>query len=216
MIKKTLVALALAGAALSAHSAVLLSEGFNNVAALGAAGWTFNNASTPTGSTGWFQGNPADSGFNAQAGAANSFIGANFNNAAIGGMIDNYLITPLFNTSTAITVSFYANAAKELLYFDNIAFGFSSGTGTAPSDFSFGPTSVVTPAMWTNYIAASSGNGAGSQGRFAIRYTGEADLSNYIGIDSLTVTSAVPEPSTIMMFGAGMLGLLALRRRKQI
>src|SRR6478609_2463871 len=54
---------------------LLLSEGFNNVASLGAAGWVFTNASTPVGQS-WFQGNSGI--FAAQSGAATSYAAANF------------------------------------------------------------------------------------------------------------------------------------------
>jgi hypothetical protein len=57
---------------------------------------------------------------------------------------------------------------------------------------------------------------AGGQGnaRFALQYTGAADLANYVGVDSLLV-SEVPEPSTMLSLFAGAMGLALVRRRKR-
>src|ERR1043165_846348 len=59
------------------HEASILSQDFATVPP---AGWTINNQSDNAASalTSWFQGNPAV--FQAQAGASNSYAGANFNN----------------------------------------------------------------------------------------------------------------------------------------
>ena len=58
-------------------NAATLSEGFDTVLP---AGWTAKNNSVPIGTTNWFQGNATV--FGSQSGAANSYIGANFNNTA--------------------------------------------------------------------------------------------------------------------------------------
>jgi hypothetical protein len=63
---------------------------------------------------------------------------------------------------------------------------------------------------WTQYNLSVDALGTG---RFAFRYFGEADTLNYVGLDTVSVVTAVPEPSTWAMLGAG-LGLLGLRRRK--
>ena len=55
--------------------------------------------------------------------------------------------------------------------------------------------------------------GSGAMARFGIQYSGSYDTSNFVGVDSLVVTS-VPEPATGLMFGAGLLGLMAMRRRR--
>ncbi|MBZ2207089.1 choice-of-anchor J domain-containing protein [Massilia sp. R798] len=51
------------------------------------------------------------------------------------------------------------------------------------------------------------------EGRFAFRYTGDADVANYVGIDTVSVLS-VPEPSAYLMLGVGLFGLTMLRRRQ--
>lgn len=214
MFRKTLVALALIGASASAQSAVVINEGFNNVVTLAAAGWVQTNASTPVGITGWGQGSIDTANFfAAQAGAANSFISANFNNAAAGGTIKNYLITPLFSTAESVFISFFARGLADPEFSDQFAFGFSSGS-TATSAFTLGPIITATTDGWTQYLVNLGAQGAGTVGRFAIEYTGPANNANYFGVDSLV--AQVPEPSTWMMLGAGLLALLGVRRRKQI
>ena len=63
----------------SLSHAALLSEGFNNVGTLAGSGWVMTNLSTAGGTTGWYQGET--SVFSAQAGPADSYIAANYNNA---------------------------------------------------------------------------------------------------------------------------------------
>lgn len=210
VIKRALSAFALAGLAVSAQAGVVLQENFNNVPGLTSAGWVLNNASTPAGSTaGWYQG---DQGiFAAQNGAPESYAAANYNNAAAGGTIYNWLITPVFSTADNVIVTFWLNADQVQGYSDQVAFGFSAG-GSTLTDFVLGDA-VTVGGGWTKYTVGVSGQGAGATGRLGIRYFGAADSSNYVGLDNLTVT--VPEPSTGFILGAGLLGLLAARRRKQ-
>ena len=70
-----------------ANAVPILSENFDDISTLAASGWLFVNNSTPGGSTSWFQGN--DGVFASQAGAADSYIAANYLNAGAGGNISN-------------------------------------------------------------------------------------------------------------------------------
>ena len=212
MLKSALVAAVVTVAAASAHAdIVLLSEGFDNVAAL--TGWAQVNQSSPLGSTGWFQGDSTQ--FGSQSGSAESYIAANFNNAAIGGTISDWLITPTFSTANAGTVSFWARAVVDDPFCpscsDHIAYGFSNSSSAAPSSFVVGSTVTVSGA-WTKYSVNFAAQGMGSVARFGINYKGVADTSNYLGIDTLSVT-AVPEPTTYALMGAGLFGLVLARRR---
>jgi hypothetical protein len=211
MLRKTIGVLALAGAAMSAQAGVVLQENFNNVPGLTSSGWVLNNASTPSGITpGWFQGDQSQ--FAAQNGSAESYAAANYNNAAAGGTLDNWLITPVFSTAENFMITFWVRGMADPQYSDHFAFGLSAG-GSALTDFTLGNVLTATTDDWTKYSISMSGLGAGATGRLAIQYTGVADFSNYIGVDDLTV--AVPEPSTTLILGAGLLGLIAARRRKQ-
>ena len=81
------------------------TEGFDNIGTLAGAGWNMQNLSSPVGSTGWFQGNPAV--FVANSGATNSYIGANFNNTTGTNTISNWLITPNVTLRNGDTFSFF-------------------------------------------------------------------------------------------------------------
>lgn len=209
MMKKAFAAMALAGMALSAQASVVINEGFDDVSKLN--GWILFNASTPLGDTGWYQGD--QNVFGAQAGSQdNSYIAANYNNAAPGGTLANWLITPEFDASGDVTVKFWLRADPLDGYSDNIAFGFNGGGGL-PINFSMSQPITAPTDGWTEYTAYLHGMGTGATARFAIEYLGDADTSNYVGVDSLSVT--VPEPTSALLFAAGMLGLRTVRRRQR-
>ena len=203
--------LTLSAAAAQSQPVVLVNEGFNNVATLPGSGWVLTNASTPVGSTGWFQGLPDI--FPAQAGPVNSYAAANFNSAAAGGTIANWLISPVFSTEPEGTVTFWLRAANEAGFSDHVAWGFSAGSASI-ADFGLGPPQTV-DSEWTQFTVHYTAHGVGATGRFAIAYQGAADLSNYVGVDTFAVTAAIPEPETwaLLMFGAASVGLVARRRK---
>jgi hypothetical protein len=210
MMKKALVALAFSGIALSAQAGALLAEGFADVGALADKGWVLKNASTPVGSTGWYQGDQSQ--FAALSGVPYSYAAANYNSAATGGNLDNWLITPEFSTGVnGAIVSFWLHAGVADGYSDQVAFGFGSASGALSSFVLAAPVTVGTDG-WMRY-AVKMGEGTGNA-RFALQYTGAADFANYIGVDSLVV-SAVPEPSTMLILAAGVVGLTMSRRRKR-
>jgi hypothetical protein len=199
----------LSGACVSAHAGVLLQEGFDDINVL--PGWVMTNASTPGGLTpGWFQGDQQL--FASHSGAPQSYLAANYNNAPPGGDLSNWLITPLFSTETEVSVSLWLRGLEDRSFFDQVAFGFSTG-GTAIGAFNVLPVITVPTGDWTRYTINLGAQGAGSTGRFGIQYIGEADNANYIGIDELTVTQ-VPEPASMLLLAAGMMGFAATRRRR--
>lgn len=209
MLKRALAVAAITVASASAHSQVLLSQGFDNVASL--SGWVFTNLSTPGGTTGWYQGDTGT--FSSQSGAANSYIAANYNNAAEGGTISNWLITPTFSTAQAGTVTFWARGANDAGFSDSISYGLSSTGSSETTTFALG-AAVTLSGGWTQYTLSYGAGTLGSTARFGIRYAGPADTSNYIGVDTLTV-AAVPEPSTWAMLGLGLAGVGVFARRKR-
>jgi len=209
-IAKLTSALLLAGLMGSAQAVTLLSEGFDDVSSLAASGWFLTNFSSPTSGSDWFQGDNTTA-FSAQAGAANSYAASNFTAAPPGGFIDNLLVTPLFSLASDVKLTFWARG--------DILPGFSDHFAVLAGTTVGGGSEVVTEVLgetvalgdWTMYTVSLAGMGGGAVGRFAFEYFGDADTSNYIGID--TVTVAVPEPETYALMALG-LGALALRRRK--
>lgn len=200
---------ALGAPATQAAGVEVLNEGFGNVSGL--SEWAQVNGSVPAGS-GWFQGNPGI--FPAQAGAADAYAAANFLGAAYGsGTVDNWLITPYLDLSGSTTLSFFTRRAAEPGFNDQLEVLFSSGSGTDTAGFRHittlgGPDGFATEwQQWTLILDT------GGAGRFAFRYFGDAATLNYMGLDTVSVVTAVPEPSTWAMLGAG-LGLFGLRRRK--
>ena len=208
----TAVVSAAATAPLSAQAGVeVLSEGFGNLAAL--SGWASINRSFPPGN-GWFQGNAAV--FAAQAGAPGAYAAASFLSAANGfGVVDNWLITPTLTLSGLTTLSFYTS--RELVdgFDDLLEVRFGSGSSTDAAAFdtllnTIGGASDF-PAQWQPWSADLTVEGPG---RFAFRYLGDPATLSYVGLDSVRVVTAVPEPGGLLLLASG-LGVLGLMRRRE-
>lgn len=188
----------------------VLDEGFENVPAL--PGWIFTNNSAPAGNP-WFQGNAGI--FEAQSGAANSYAAASFLGSEGGfGVVDNWLISPVLSLTGITNLSFWTRHEELAGFNDVLEVRFASGSSGATSAFTtlLGTIGGAAgyPADWTQW----SGNlDVEGQGRFAFRYVGAADTLNYVGLDTVRVVTAVPEPSLYAMLFLG-LGALGLVRRK--
>ena len=224
-------ALALSLGLSSGASADPLTENFN---AGVPAGWTVNNLSQPPGTLSWFQGN--EFVFEAQQGAPNSYLAANFESGAEVSTISNWLILPTSTYRNGDTLSFYSRTAAFSEWPDRLEVRFSNvgGTDVGATATSVGSFSTLLisinptlqaggyPEDWTRYSATLSGLTGPTTGAFAFRYTvTDAGLfganSNYIGIDTVQITAAaVPEPSTYVMmaFGLGMVGYLRRRQSR--
>jgi hypothetical protein len=226
--KCVLVFLALAS---STQASVILSEGFDNIATLAGGGWAMVNNSNPVGLTGWFQGNAGV--FTSQAGAGDSYIGANYNNAAFpaGGNISNWLLTPTLTLGYDTILRFYTRTESGSQYPDRLEVRLSTNgasTDVGSTDTSVGDFTVLLatinpslavggyPESWSLVSAELSNPGIPLTGRFGLRYfvTDNLTNANYIGIDSLTA-DAVPEPSTLAFAAIGLAVVSGIRLRRR-
>lgn len=210
-LKTTSAAAALALAAwlpgASAQGVSVLNQGFNGTSL---PGWEKVNKSSPAGN-GWYEGNVEI--FREQGGIFGSYIAANHLSAEYGsGTVDNWLITPTLNLSGTTWLSFYTRAS-DAGFADKLEVRFSAGSGFDTAGFTtllgtIGPDGY--PTGWQQFSQSFDYDGIG---RFAFRYMGDANDLSYIGIDTMSVVTAVPEPSLALMLGLG-LGILPILRRK--
>jgi hypothetical protein len=210
-----------AWAPVSSHAVEVLSEGFGNVSNL--SGWSQLNNSMPPGS-GWFQG--YTDVFGAQRGPGNSYAAANHLGAANGmGVVDNWLITPTLALSGITTLSFWTRSEGTPGFSDLLEVRFASGSGAAAdADADNFDVLLLTiggdtayPDQWQQWSANLTVEG---DGRFAFRYLGDAATLDYVGLDTVRVVTAVPEPSSYLMLLGGLgaiggLGATARRLRRQ-
>ena len=183
-----------------------LSEGFDDITTLPAAGWAMQNSSSPVGLTSWFQGNPDV--FPAHEGAPSAYIGANFNNTAGSGTISNWLMTPEMTLENGTEMSFWARASDagwaDRLQVRMSTNGSSTDVGTSATDvgdftellLDINPTyqDGVFINEWVEYTVTVSGVASPTSGRLAFRYFVESggpsgNNSDFIGIDEVSVTS---------------------------
>lgn len=198
------VAAPLTGLALpSPASAAVMTEGFDTVPA---TGWTIANHSSPVGPLSVFQGSNVAAGgpFDAQAGAANSYAGMNYNSTSPVGTISTWLVTPQYTSlSNGDLMSFYTRKATPDTYPDRLEVRMSTNGSCSPGsgalsvgDFTtvlltVNPALVtgVYPTSWTQLTATLSGITGAKTGCFAFRYFvtnggTQGSNSDYIGIDT--------------------------------
>ena len=193
-----------------------LVENFDDVSSLLSKGFVFLNNSDPTPADGgaWSQGNPLV--FDSFAGAPDSYIEADFTSVdgEAPGTISNWMLTPSLTVTNGDVLTFYSRTSTgdfpdrlEVRLSQN---GDSADVGaTADSVGDFTSTLLIInpdlsdayPTDWTRYeIALTDLPDAGATGRIGFRYfvteAGSAGSnSEYIGIDSLRIGAAAPEPS---------------------
>lgn len=189
-----------------AASAQVLTEGFDDVAGLGAAGWVQLSNGSAAGD-GWFQGN--DGIFPAAAGAANSYAAANWVSST--GSVSDWLMTPALSLPAGGMVDFSLRLLGEGFLDTVQVYTSNSGGGTDTASFTLlGSYAASSDTSWLSLSLALPA----MDGRIGFRYViGDTELQgNYAGLDSLSVTAAIPEPATALLMALGGAALL-LRRR---
>ncbi|MBU2018712.1 MAG: choice-of-anchor J domain-containing protein [Bacteroidetes bacterium] len=201
-----------------------ISEGFENVTNLPAAGWAQQNLSTPVGTNpNWDQG--VTGNFPANSGAG--FIGVGFNSVAGAATISNWLFTPNRTFSNGDIITFFTRTVDGPQYADRMQVRLSLNgasvnvgtTNTSVGDFTtllldVNPTLIATgtgsyPSVWTQFTITISGLATPTSGRAAFRYfvpNGGPSGSNsdYIGIDQFVYTpagSAAPDVKPVSFIG---------------
>lgn len=212
LLKKASVALALVGAMTAAHADI--SQGFDAGTPL--TDWTLYNATTP-GSNAWLQAGSAPEITSHSGDPLTSFLISNYGTVDAGQQLANWLISPVFSTAQDLEISFWAIASIVDGFSDHIAYGLVNEAGDL---LSFVEANNFTVAGdWTQYALSLTGTGdASTKARFAILYFGDADTSNYVGIDDFAVTTAaatVPEPASWALAAVSLLGLGVARRRNR-
>ncbi len=214
-IKHVMSALAMVAAASGAQANTVLSESFDDVAALASAGWVQVNASTAPLGNAWFQGNSGI--FAAASGAANAYVAANFlSTGSTTGAVSNWLMTPELSLDGSSALAFLVRTAGDG-FLDKIEVRLStSGASADVADFGtlLGSFQASTDTGWVGLSYTLGGVAAPTTGRLAFHYVVDnvATAGNYLGIDDVVVTSAIPEPTTYLLMGLGVAGLM-LRRR---
>ncbi|TVQ33536.1 MAG: choice-of-anchor D domain-containing protein [Wenzhouxiangella sp.] len=185
-------------------------EGFDDVAGLPSRGWVLANQSQPVGTTAWFQGNAFV--FPAFEGETNSYIAADFNNAAGSGLINNWLLSPTTVLRNGTEIRFYtrssflSNSFPDRLEVRFSTAGNSVNVGTSATDVGDFVHLVASinpdlepggyPLEWTEVVIRLEGLPEPVAGRVALRYFVEdggplGTNSIYIGIDSFSITQPI-------------------------
>jgi hypothetical protein len=191
-IKKVLLGLLLATTAISAHAATVFSDNFDaNALSLNSTptGWAVTQGTVDTiGDSNFFDFLPGNG----------RYIDLDGSTSDAGVLSKVFSLT----AGTKYTVSFdlagnRRGAGNDVV---NVGFGTTSTTYTLNSTDGFANHSLVfLPASSGNYTLSFGDTGFDNQGAL---------------LDNVVVNSVVPVPAAIWLFGSGLAGLIAAKRKK--
>lgn len=189
----------------------VINEGFDEVFGAFAAdgdepvdGWASAKRSTIEGSSGMFPGLDQTKGyFDAQAGAPDSYLAMNYNNAQLASTdtTSHWLMTPVVDFNDGDRFSFWTRTIEASQFPDRLVVRMSlagdstdvGDTALTVGDFSImledvNPMNLVGgyPEEWTKFDFELTGFEPGASGRIALQYFNtNMDINgSYIGIDS--------------------------------
>ena len=188
---------------------VIFNENFDGtIATLINQGWNAVNLSSPVGNSNWHKGQQAV--FSSYSGNPDSYMGASYFAVNNLGTISAWLFTPVINLKNGDLITFYSRDHHDD-FADRLEVRISSngentllpsGSSTSIGDFSnllltINPNLTLTgyPSVWTLYTIEVTGLSSPTNCRLAFRYYvtdagANGTNADYIGIDSLTITSA--------------------------
>jgi hypothetical protein len=222
---KSLMGVGLLALAGGAQAVTVLAQNFDNVPGMAGSGWVFTNNSTAPLGPQWFQGNSAI--FTAATGAPDSYGGSNFAATnTLSGAVSNWLISPTILLDSTGSLSFQIRNAGEG-FLDTVEIrvstaGASSNVGASTTSLGDFTTllstfaSSTTPNGWVTVTVPLTGISSPTLGRIAFRHVvGDVSTAgNYVGVDDVLVTSAIPEPTSALLMALGVAGLMVARRRR--
>lgn len=204
---KTLAALLAVAALGTANAQTTFFEGFDDVEALPQSGWDIWNLSQePNPWYGWFQGYAGE----LEDPAHETFAASNYL-STVRGTLSVWLVTPEITLSGNDVLGF--SVATVGPWADGLRVHIGDGSATTAADF--GTTILDIPSMpdtWVDFQPSLPQ--IGKTVRIAFEYYGSFVASNYLGLDSVSVTSAVPEPGAAALFALGLAGIALHRLRR--
>jgi len=179
-------------------------------------GWITFNMSNPPGSIDWAQGTGSELGEGAYNGVSSSYIASSYLATTMGGMISDWLISPVITFNNGDTISFYTLSFNSFYFHDRVECRLSPNgisTDLGPDENSVGDFTInlvtVNPLLdsvsypshqnlsdtWTRFYGVVSGLSGATPGRIAFRYwvpnAGPGGTnSSTVGIDAVRVSSA--------------------------